>query len=174
MCSHMGGKYLPIELQCLETGDLYSDLVFTPNLEEYEKYKDSYPKQAIILDNVYVKDTLMKLIDENGKINYVPVMVGYVSDDTDVVFNFSEEYIDAMNEQMVYLRSDGTIDKAFTNGTPTGRVYSVPLEELNENHKEVHYHLLGSSASVSIGIYPSTVDFSLTKYYSREELPSAV
>ncbi len=174
MCSHMGGKYLPVELQCLETGNLYTDLVFTPNIEEYEKHKDLYPKQAIILDNVYLKDTFMKLIDENGKVNYVPVMVGYVGDDTDTVFNFSEKYTEAMNEQMVYLRSDGTVGKAFTNGIPTGRVYSVPLEELNENHKEVHYHLMGTSTNVSIGIYPSTVDFSLTKYYSHDELPSAV
>ena len=174
MCSHMGGKYLPVELQCLETGNLYTDLVFTPNIEEYEKHKDLYTKQAIILDNVYLKDTFMKLIDENGKVNYVPVMVGYVGDDTDTVFNFSEKYTEAMNEQMVYLHSDGTVGKAFTNGIPTGRVYSVPLEELNENHKEVHYHLMGTSTNVSIGIYPSTVDFSLTKYYSHDELPSAV
>lgn len=174
MCSHMGGKYLPVELQCLETGSLYTNLVFTPNPEEYEKYKDSYPKNAFILDNVYLKDTLMKLIDETGKVRYTPVLVGYVSDDTDIAFNFSDEYIKAMNKQMVYLRSDGTVGQAFTGGIPTGRVYSVPLEELNENYKEVHYHLMGRSANVSIGIYPSNVDFSLTKYYSRKELPSAV
>lgn len=165
---------MPVELQTFETGNEFRDKILTPNPEEYEKHKDSYPKQAIILDNMYAKDTLMKLIDVNGKVNYVPVMVGYVSDDTDIAFNFSEEYIKAMNKQMVYLRSDGTVAEAFTNGTPTGRVYSVPLEELNENYKEVHYHLMGSSACVSIGIYPSTVDFSLTKYYPREELPNAV
>lgn len=174
MCSHMGGKYLPVELQCLETGNLYTNLVFTPNREEYEKHKDSYPKNAIILDNVYLKDTFMKLIDENGKVRYTPVLVGYVSDDTDIVFSFGKKYTDAMNKQMVYLRSDGTVDQAFTDGTPTGRVYSVPLEELNENHKEVHYHLMGSSANVSVGIYPSTVNFSLTKYYSANELPKAI
>ncbi len=174
MCSHMGGKYLPVELQTFETGNEFHKNILTPNPEEYEKHKDSYAEQAIILDRVYLKDTLMKLTGQDGITRYVPVMVGYVSDDTDFVFNFDKKYIDAMNEQMVYLRSDGTIDKAFTDGTPTGRVFSVPLEKLKENHDEVHYHFAGTMANVSIGIYPSNVDFSLTKYYSREELPSAV
>lgn len=174
MCSHMGGKYLPVELQTFETGNEFHKNILTPNPEEYEKHKDSYAKQAIILHRVYLKNTLMKSTGQDGITRYVPVMVGYVSDDTDFVFNFDKKYIDAMNEQMVYLRSDGTIDKAFTNGTPTGRVFSVPLEELNENHEEVHYHLIGSSANVSVGIYPSEVDFSLTKYYPTDKLPSAV
>lgn len=174
MCSHMGGKYLPVELQTFETGNEFHKNILTPNPEEYEKHKDSYAKQAIILDRVYLKDTLMKLTGQDGIVRYVPAMVGYVSDDTDFVFNFDEKYTEAMNEQMVYLCSDGTVGKAFTDGTPTGRVFSVPLKTLKENHEEVHYHFMGSSANVSIGIYPSYVDFSLTKYYTREELPSAV
>lgn len=174
MCSHMGGKYLPVELQTFETGNEFHKNILTPNPEEYEKHKDSYEKQAIILDRVYLKDTLMKLTGQDGIVRYVPAMVGYVSDDTDFVFNFDEKYTEAMNEQMVYLCSDGTIGKAFTDGTPTGRVFSVPLKTLKENHEEVHYHFMGSSANVSIGIYPSYVDFSLTKIYTSEELPSAV
>lgn len=118
------GTYMPVELQAFQYQD-YKTSIISSNLiglkPDNEKFKEIFKVKSVRLVNVYRKNTFFESCSygEDGESKhtfYTNAGVVIIGVDKTQIHELDKKLIEELNDEMVYVRSDGTVMQPFENG----------------------------------------------------------
>jgi hypothetical protein len=114
----MGGRYSPIELQVFDNFSDEPVNIWDSEISNIDPTDKIFEKKAVKLQGVYLKNTFGKKIDKNSKETYGLIRVIITDIDSESIHELDKSLIDFLNENSVYIHTDGSVSKPFENGKP--------------------------------------------------------
>lgn len=184
----MGGRYSPTELQVFDNFNDDPVNIWDSDTGSIDTTDKIFEKKAVKLQGVYLKNTFGKKIDKYNKEIYGLINVIITDIDSESIHELDKSLIDFLNENSVYIHTDGSVSKPFENGKPVCPVSDfsffdrILFTNTNESDDEEDFEttfsygydniIQGICSNKIIGefIEVKNVNYEVTKVYQPFEL----